>query len=67
MICAAAKREDLPFLPKRPRGRPSLEADAAYHQQVAAFCTLILEIQSNNGFQGWQPWLVLHPRAPRLA
>jgi len=31
-------------LPKRPRGRPSPAAEAAYREQVADFCTLIRQM-----------------------
>jgi hypothetical protein len=45
------------LLPKRRRGRQSPEDDAAYHQQVAAFCALIRRINSKLDFavgsRGW--------------
>jgi hypothetical protein len=39
-------------LPRRPRARPSAAAELEFREQVAAFCALIRQIQSNNGFQG---------------
>jgi hypothetical protein len=38
------------MLPKRPRGRLSVEAEATHRQKVAAFCALIVEIQSTMDF-----------------
>jgi hypothetical protein len=38
------------LLPRRPRGRPSPDAEQAYRDLLAAFCALIQDIQSNNGF-----------------
>ena len=35
------------LLPKRGRGRQSAAAEAQYQKQVAAFCKLILQIQSS--------------------
>ena len=44
-------------LPRRPRGRPGAEAEAAYQKQLTAFCALILEIRSTMDFavgsRGW--------------
>jgi hypothetical protein len=45
------------LLPRRARGRPSPNAEAAYKEQRQAFCTLILEIRSTLDFavgvRGW--------------
>ena len=45
------------LLPKRQRGRPSVEAETRYREQVAAFCALILQIRSTMDFavgsRGW--------------
>ncbi len=45
------------LLPKRPRGRLSVEAEAAYRTNVQRFCAEILEIQSRLDFKvsarGW--------------
>ena len=50
-------QRDIDFLPKRPRGRPSLAAEAEYQKQVDAFCALILKIRSTMDFavgsRGW--------------
>jgi hypothetical protein len=47
----------LSLLPKRCRGHQSLEAQTQYREQVAAFCALILQIQSTMDFKvgsrGW--------------
>ena len=45
------------FLPKRCRGRQSLEAQDKYREQVTSFCVLIQQIQSTMDFKvgsrGW--------------
>jgi hypothetical protein len=45
------------FLPRRSRGRSSVEAEAEYQRRLAQFCTLILQIQSTMNFRvgsrGW--------------
>jgi hypothetical protein len=45
------------LLPRRQRGRPSAAAEREYREQVAAFCRLILKIQSSMDFKvgsrGW--------------
>ena len=45
------------ILPRRPRGRPSAEAEARYQNQIDAFCALVLEIRSTMDFavgsRGW--------------
>jgi hypothetical protein len=44
-------------LPRRPRGRPSAETNAAYEAAVAEFCRQIREIKSTLDFavssRGW--------------
>ena len=41
------------LLPRRARGRPSPNAEAAYQEQRQAFCALIQEIRSAVGVRGW--------------
>src|SRR5215472_68510 len=47
-------------LPKRPRGRLSGAADAAYQAELQAFCERILEIRSRLDFEvGTRGWCYL--------
>jgi hypothetical protein len=56
-LTAVASRQAAGGLPKRPRGRPSAAAEVIYREQVAAFCQLILQINSTMDFKvgsrGW--------------
>ena len=46
-----------PFLPRRPRGRPSAEAEAGYRQRLEEFCARILKIRSSLDFAiGSRDW-----------
>jgi hypothetical protein len=51
-------------LPKRPRGRPSAAAELEYRERLAAFCALILQINSTMDFavgsRGWRYILERH-------
>ena len=60
-----AEPDSASLLPKRQRGRQSPEAEAAYRQEVARFCKLILQIRLNIGFRCRQPRLLLPSRRTR--
>ena len=61
--------EPLLLLPKRQRGRQSVEAEADYKKRVGDFCALILQIQSSMDFRvgsrGWCYILEPHGLAQR--